>query len=131
MTLRVEESINVVFDESTSKCAKTLDDDEDFGLSLSQTKEADGVTTSIETTQDASLEGMHKPEAPPHIQKRHPPSLVIGDLNQGMVTRSKTYHEHTAFISLIEPRNIDEALEDEFWNAAMHEEMNQFERTRV
>uniref|UniRef100_UPI002ED77D98 reverse transcriptase domain-containing protein n=1 Tax=Streptococcus anginosus TaxID=1328 RepID=UPI002ED77D98 len=38
---------------------------------------------------------------------------------------------HTAFISMIEPTSIDEALRDEFWVSAMHEELNQFDRNGV
>ena len=36
-----------------------------------------------------------------------------------------------AFVSQIEPRNIDEALYDEHWLLAMHEELNQFKRNEV
>jgi len=35
------------------------------------------------------------------------------------------------FVSLIEPRNIDEALCDEYWLLPMHEELNQFKRNEV
>ena len=33
-----------------------------------------------------------------------------------------------AFVSDIEPKNIEEAETDEFWLMAMEEELNQFER---
>jgi len=36
-----------------------------------------------------------------------------------------------AFVSQIEPRNIDEALYDEHWLLAMHDELNQFKRNEV
>ena len=38
---------------------------------------------------------------------------------------------HNAFISLVEPKNIGEALKDDDWIQAMQEELNQFERNKV
>ena len=35
------------------------------------------------------------------------------------------------FVSLIEPKNINEAIIDEHWIIAMQEELNQFERNKV
>lgn len=36
-----------------------------------------------------------------------------------------------AYISMVEPRNIKEALEDAYWIVAMKKELNQFERNKV
>ena len=36
-----------------------------------------------------------------------------------------------AFLSQIEPKNINEAIENESWILAMQEELNQFERNKV
>ena len=36
-----------------------------------------------------------------------------------------------AFVSEIEPKNIEEVETDEFWLMAMEEELNQFERNNV
>jgi len=38
---------------------------------------------------------------------------------------------HSAFVSKIEPQSVREALKDEFWTAAMQEELNQFVRNEV
>ena len=37
----------------------------------------------------------------------------------------------SAYVSLIEPKNIKEAMLDSDWISVMQEELNQFERTRV
>ena len=66
------------------------------------------------------------------FKKAHPQELIIGDTTKGVTTRSKLkFFVNLAFISQIEPKNVDDALCDEFWVLAMQEELNQFERNKV
>ena len=59
------------------------------------------------------------------FKKAHPQELIIGDTIKGVTTRSKLKSiVNLAFISQIEPKNIDDALCDEFWVLAMQEELN-------
>ncbi|PNX63568.1 gag-pol polyprotein, partial [Trifolium pratense] len=63
-------------------------------------------------------------------QKNHPLDLVIGNPNQGITTRrSKEAISNSCFISKIEPKNVKEALNDEYWINAMQEELTQFKRS--
>ena len=69
---------------------------------------------------------------------------IIGDLGSGIQTRSQT-EEHsiisgqatanfcfyTNFLSVIEPKKVDEALRDDDWVEAMQEELTEFERNIV
>ncbi|XP_070045492.1 uncharacterized protein [Nicotiana tomentosiformis] len=41
------------------------------------------------------------------------------------------HEDNNAYISMVEPRNIKEALEDAYWIVAMKKELNQFERNKV
>ena len=50
------------------------------------------------------------------------------------MTRSKkliSFIEHHSFVSCIEPKNVEEALQDPDWINAMHEELNNFTRNEV
>lgn len=50
-----------------------------------------------------------------------------------MVTRSKFKNTiaFIAYISIVEPKNIKESLEDVDWIVAMQEKLNQFEKSEV
>ena len=58
---------------------------------------------------------------------------IIGDISRGVQTRSRlaSFCEHFSFVSSIEPKKINEALEDVDWINAMHEELNNFTRNQV
>jgi hypothetical protein len=50
------------------------------------------------------------------------------------MTRSQkltSFIEHHLFVSCIEPKNIEESLQDPDWVNAMHEELNNFTRNKV
>ena len=63
----------------------------------------------------------------------HPQYQIIGNPSSGVRTRSSLRNicNNLAFISQIEPKNINDALVDENWKIVMQEELNQFERSEV
>ena len=65
-------------------------------------------------------------------QKSHPLDQILTDLNSGVQTRSrlKSFCAFYAFLSLMEPKNVYEALTDSDWFSAMQEEL-QSERNKV
>ncbi|CAN1825372.1 Retrovirus-related Pol polyprotein from transposon TNT 1-94 [Linum perenne] len=133
-TFKVEESINVIFDESVCVDIEVQDlEDEDFGLVRVPilTSSSEGTVPGSQDIEEdkADSEDVDGIKPPPHIAKRHPASQVIGDPSSGMVTRSRTVYN--AFVSIIEPKNYKDALTDESWILAMNEELNQFERSDV
>jgi len=67
------------------------------------------------------------------VSRYHPFNNIIGDISKGVTTRHslKDICNNMAFVSMIEPKNLKEAIIDEHWIIAMQEELNQFERNNV
>ena len=67
--------------------------------------------------------------------KDHSMDNVTGRLHEPPRTRSHfrviEEMDSLALVSQIKPKNVDCALDDEFWVNAMHEELHQFERNQV
>ncbi|GJZ40724.1 retrovirus-related pol polyprotein from transposon TNT 1-94 [Tanacetum coccineum] len=127
-TMKVEESLNVTFDE-TPPPPKTppLEDDElveEEAIEVSKTKPIgnDLEDISLENNQMANIKE----------SKSHPLENVIGNLNQRTLrSQAQDKSNFFCFISTIEPKNINEALKDENWVMAMQEELNQFKTNDV
>lgn len=108
-TLRVEESLNVTFDESPppSKTSPFVDDD----LVESQAIESQEILGN-----DREDELLNKELVNVKESKSHPLDGVIGNINERTL-RSKVQNEsnYFCFVSTIEPKNINEAIKDESW----------------
>jgi hypothetical protein len=85
---------------------------------------------------EATAEGevVSRREAPRRVQVDHPPSTIIGDINE-RTTRSRSKNAsqfvHSAFVSTFELKDIGHALSYPNLVDAMHEELENFERTQV
>ncbi|GKC54691.1 retrovirus-related pol polyprotein from transposon TNT 1-94 [Tanacetum coccineum] len=127
-TMKVEESLNVTFDE-TPPPPKTspLEDDElveEEAIEVSKTKPIgnDLEDISLENNQIVNIKE----------SKTHPLENVIGNLNQRTLrSQAQDKSNFFCFISTIEPKNINEALKDENWVMVMQEELNQFKTNDV
>ncbi|KAK0577488.1 hypothetical protein LWI29_033847 [Acer saccharum] len=69
----------------------------------------------------------------PRLRNLHYQENIIGDLNEGVRTRNQIANQisYACYTSQIEPKNINEAIVDEYWVGAMQDELNQFERNEV
>jgi len=127
--MTVEESVHVVFDEVDRKInqiPKTSAEEDEQSISLEKL-EICAEKQPIEILQQSEL-----PK-----EWRIPRDLlvdnIIGKIKEGVSTRSSisNFCRHTNFVSQIEPKSIEEALKDEKWVEAMHEELNKFARNEV
>ncbi|CAM8981771.1 unnamed protein product [Rhodiola kirilowii] len=150
-TCSVMESVNVkVKDEVVEKAI--LDDDVDYKAGIvpetpssSQPTGHDqpaGVPTEDNPTSNSSSdeaedtstqEDIAALQPSRQIARNHPKFEIIGEPSEGMRTRGKVTNFRqlaacSCFVSTIEPKNIKEALLDEYWVLAMQEELEQFAR---
>ncbi|GKB68248.1 retrovirus-related pol polyprotein from transposon TNT 1-94 [Tanacetum coccineum] len=122
-TRKIEESLNVTFDETPppSKTSPLVDDDldEEEAIREIEKKNLENVVED-ETLEIDDIVNIKE-------SRNHPLENVIGNLNQRTLrSQAQNQSNFFCFISTIEPKNVNEALGDESWIVAMQEELNQF-----
>jgi hypothetical protein len=85
---------------------------------------------------EAAAEGevVSRREALRHVQVDHPPSRIIGDINERTTwsrCRDASHFAHSSFVATFESKDIGHALCDPNWVNATHEELEKFERNQV
>jgi len=136
----VMESINVVIDDVIEE--KVPDVEEDVETPVQETTSVEEKNTPLqvndsetenEETEQSEQDHISTSKGPSiRVQKNSPQDLIIGNPDQGITTRKFTgIISNSCFVSKIEPKNVKEALTDEFWIRAMQEELNQFKRSEV
>jgi hypothetical protein len=154
-TETVMESINVVIDdeeverpssgeENQLVSVEVTDGSTDnikASLSVSPDEPPSPPTTS-DTTSSAS-EDEDTPADPPKwswVKHNHPPQQLLGPIDEGSRLRSRVLQptsevanqvSYSCYLAQTEPKKVDEALQDEGWVSAMHEELHQFTRNDV
>ncbi|GJY31065.1 zf-CCHC domain-containing protein [Tanacetum coccineum] len=120
---KVKESLNVIFDETPPpfNTSPLVDDDLDEEEAIKIT-EKKNLENDIENETQEIDEIVNIKES-----GNHPIENIIGNLNQRTLRSQAQNQSHFfCFISIIKPKNVNEALADESWIVAMQEELNQF-----
>ncbi|GJU71940.1 retrovirus-related pol polyprotein from transposon TNT 1-94 [Tanacetum coccineum] len=122
--MKVEESLNVKFDESHPPKSSPLVDDDILENDIIENQDKD-----LEIKEN---EPLNKEISNIKSSKDHPLGTVIGNLNERTL-RSHVQNQSNffCFVSSVEPKNIKEAIQDESWTMAMQEELNQFKTNDV
>ncbi|GJY62858.1 retrovirus-related pol polyprotein from transposon TNT 1-94 [Tanacetum coccineum] len=122
--MKIEESLNVTFDETPppSKRSPLVDDDLDEEEEVIKVTKKKNLENNIED-ETLEIDGIVNIKE----SRNHPLENVIGNLNQiTLRSQAQTQSNFFCFISTIEPKNVNEALRDESWIIVMQEELNQF-----
>ncbi|KAK2389666.1 hypothetical protein QL285_063241 [Trifolium repens] len=160
-TNTVEESIHVRFDDKEPDSKMSEQDDSYAGVPYqynnsepekasesNETSEAELEEDSVEASPIEASEGhddiseddtqtsTETNEAPKRkfkYRSSHPEDLILGNKEIPRKTRPdyQQLDSLLGLISMIEPKNVDEALTDDGWIVAMQYELNQFQRNDV
>ncbi|GKC56976.1 retrovirus-related pol polyprotein from transposon TNT 1-94 [Tanacetum coccineum] len=122
--MRVEESLNVKFDESPPPKSPPLVDDDILENDIIENQDKD-----LEIKEN---EPLNKEITNIKNSKDHPIETIIGSLNERTI-RSQVQNQSNffCFVSSVEPKNVKEVVQDESWTMAMQEELNQFKTNDV
>src|ERR1044072_7642847 len=119
------ESVNMVVGNTPETREESIEEDDEVGIINAKSTMApvrQDVTTCAPTSEsqpatdeivDISTPAQNKGPTI-RIQKIHPQDNIIGSPSEGVMTRSRKLIANACFISKVEPKNIKEALLDEY-----------------
>jgi hypothetical protein len=154
-TETVMESINVVIDDEEVERPSSGDEIQLASVDLPVTStnitkaspsislaESPSTPTTSDTIASAS-EDEDTPANPPKgswVKVNHPPQQLLGTIDERRRLRNRVIQptsevanqvSNSCYHAQTEPKKVDEALQDESWVSAMHEELHQFTRNDV
>ncbi|GJR97572.1 retrovirus-related pol polyprotein from transposon TNT 1-94 [Tanacetum coccineum] len=120
--MKVEESLNVTFDETPPPPKTSPLEDDDLVEEAIEVNKTKSFGNDLEDKSLENNEIINIKES-----KSHPLDTITGNLNQRTLrSQAQDKSNFFCFLSTIEPKNINEALKDKSWLIAMQEELNQF-----
>ena len=153
-TKKVMETVNVVIDESSEsdfkkfsgeipkeilppkpKEVQEIVDQEPVSPSTPSTLSVVKGLADIPTSPDSKSHEEKGPSS--RIKLNHLPKVIVGNINE-LTLRKRTvdkcvanFVSYSCYLSQVEPTKVKEALQDENWVEAMHDELIQFQRNDV
>jgi hypothetical protein len=131
--IKVDEEIPIKNVDSVEPRTKDIVEDEDEQVQGSEKEESESdedTNTQTDTNQQKEAKSPLR-----IIRKNHPENQIIGDINEGVQTRRKLIKDseqsHVAFLSMTEPKNFEEASQDDDWIREMNEELDQIEKNNT
>ena len=150
-TKKVMETINVVIVEVSDSSSEKSIEEIPKAILPSEPKvvqeevDQEPVSPSTPNVVEVSADIPTSPEFESHEEKgpsskiklNHPPKVIVGNMN--ILTLRKrivdkcvaNFVPHSCYLSQVEPTKVEDALQDESWVEAMHDELLQFQRNDV
>ena len=95
------------------------------------------VEDSVDITTSPYSESHEEKGPSSRIKLNHPPKDIVGNLNELTLRKHivdkcvSNFVSYSCYLSQVEPTKVEEALQDESWVEAMHDELLQFQRNDV
>ena len=145
-TMKIMETVNVVIDESSdSSSQKSIEELPKEILhpepnEVQELIEQEPASPSTPSVLEDSVDITTSPDSEPHEEKRpssrvklnHPPEDIVGNMNE-LTLRKRivdkcvaNFVSYSCYLSQVKPTKVEEALQDESWVEAMHDELLQF-----
>jgi hypothetical protein len=135
------------FNKRLHKLVDCIDLKVDEGVPIREVRNIESTIEDTAETEDEQVQESNGQETPRQqelgqqstsnpssriTQNNHPESQIIGEKDKGVQTRRRitkdTEKSHMAFISMVEPKNINESIEYVNWLKSMNEELDQIEK---
>ena len=153
-TMKVMETINVVIDESLDSSFEKFGEEIPKEILPPEPREVQDIveqepaspsTPDTPSVVEDSAELSTSLDSKTHKEKglssrvklNHPPEVIVGNMNE-LTLRKRTvdkcvanFVSYSCYLSQVEPTKVEEALQDESWVEAIHEELLQFQRNDV
>ena len=150
-TKKVMETVNVVIDEVSESGSKKISKEipkeilppEPKGVQeiVDQEPASPSTPSGVEVSADIPTSPdfeSHEEKGPSlRIKLNHPPQVIMGNMNE-LTLRKRivdkcvaNFVSYSCYLSQVKPTKVEEALQDESWVEAMHDELLQFQRNDV
>ena len=145
------ETVNVVIDKTSNSGSEKISEEIPKAILTSEPKvvqeivDQELVSLSTPSVVEVSANIPTSPESESHEEKRpssmiklnHPPEVIVGNMNE-LTLRKRTvdkcvasFVSYSCYLSQVESTKVEDALQDESWVEAMHDELLQFQRNDV
>ena len=148
------ETLNVVIDEVSKSCLEKISEEipkeilppkpKDVQEMVDQ-KPASPSTPSTPSVIEGSTDIPTSPDSESHKEKgsssriklNDPPEFIVGNINELTLRKCivdkcvANFVSNSCYLSQVKPTKVNEALQDESWVKAMHDELLQFQRNDV
>ena len=145
------ETVNVVIDEASDFGSKKSSEEIPQAILPSKPRvvqeevNQEPVSPSTPSVVEVSTDIPTSPESESHEEKgpssriklNHPPEVIVGNMNE-LTLRKHTidkcvanFVSYSCYLLQVEPTKVEEALQDESWVEAIHDELLQFQKNDV